>query len=99
MIFIEVGRKACSNCKSLVEAVIPRPDVADLLQNNFVALAADADGEDAAVWALANQLEDAMMLPFVIFTDPEGQFLEGYSGSNSAPYLLKTMNRLIETKL
>ncbi|HPF15505.1 MAG: thioredoxin family protein [Planctomycetes bacterium] len=98
LIFMEFGRKACSQCRSLVEAIVPRPDVAELLQNHFVALAADADGEDDAILRLASQLPDAMMLPFVIFADAEGQFLEGYSGSASAPYLLKTLNRLIATR-
>ncbi len=82
-----------------MEAVIPRPDVADLLQNNFVALAADADGEDEAIIALASQLPDAMMLPFVIFADSEGQFLDGYSGAATAPYLIKTLNKLISQRL
>ncbi|MEZ5973506.1 MAG: thioredoxin family protein [Planctomycetota bacterium] len=95
MIFIEFGRKACSQCKSLVEAVLPRPDVSDLLQNHFVALAADADADDPEILRIASHLEDAMMLPFVMFTDAEGQFLDGYSGASTPPYLIKTLEKLI----
>lgn len=78
-----------------MEAVIPRPDVAPLLQEHFVALAANADADDDAILALASRLEGAMMLPFVMFADAEGQFLDGYSGAASPPYLIKTLNKLI----
>lgn len=80
-----------------MEGVIPRPDVAEILQNHFVALAADADDSEPAVIELAKQLEGAMMLPFVIFTDGEGQFLDGYSGVVTPPYLLRTLNKLVGT--
>jgi hypothetical protein len=68
--------------------------VSELLQAGFVALAADADGEDPAVLKVAMQLEDAMSLPFVLFTDADGTFLEGYSGVVTPPYLIKTLQKL-----
>jgi len=80
-----------------VQGVIPRPDVAEILQEHFVALAADADDPEPAVIELANKLEGATMLPFVIFTDAEGQFLDGYSGVVTPPYLLRTLNKLVGT--
>ena len=43
---------------------------------------------------LAMRLEDAMMLPFVLFTDAEGHYLDGYSGAVTPPYLLQTVNKL-----
>lgn len=96
MLFIEFGRELCSQCKSLVEAVVPRPDVAPLLRENFVAVASDCDDPEDEVAALAGQLEDAMMLPFVLFADADGRFLDGYSGVVTPPYLIKTMKRLVE---
>ncbi len=78
-----------------MQGVIPRPDVAELLQGHFVALAADADDPEPAVIELASKLEGAMMLPFVIFTDAEGQFLDGYSGVVTPPYFLRTLNKLV----
>jgi hypothetical protein len=65
------------------------------LQENFVALAADADAAEDGVMALAMQLEGAMMLPFVIFADAEGGFLDGYSGVVTPPYLIKTLGKLL----
>ncbi len=77
-----------------MEGVVPRPDVAPLLQDHFVALAADADASEDGVMQLAMQLEGAMMLPFVIFADAEGKFLDGYSGVVTPPYLIKTLEKL-----
>ena len=67
-------------CRTLVQGVVPRPDVAPLLKERFVAVAADADEPEEAVLRLAYRLEDAMMLPFVMFTDADGNFLAGSSG-------------------
>ena len=65
------------------------------MQEHFVALAADADAPEQPVLNLAMKLEDAMMLPFVLFADADGNFLDGYSGVVSPPYLKKTLNALI----
>ncbi len=94
-IFIEFGREQCSQCRSLVETVVPRPDVGPTLQKHFIAVAADADQAEPEVLALAGKLEDAMMLPFVLFADADGKFLDGYSGVVSAPYLKKTLGELV----
>lgn len=77
-----------------MEGVVPRPDVAPLLQEHFVALAADADDAEPGVMRLAMQLEGAMMLPFVLFADAEGNYLDGYSGVVTPPYLKKTLEKL-----
>jgi hypothetical protein len=77
---------------------VPRPDVAPKLQANFVALAADADDPEQEVLDLALHLEDAMMLPFVLFADAEGGFLGGYSGVVTPPYLIKMLDDLIAKK-
>jgi len=63
-----------------VQAVLPRPDIAPLLQRGYVALAADVDLPEAEVHRLVFKLRNAAMLPFVIVADAEGQFLEGLSG-------------------
>lgn len=80
-LFIEMGREACGQCRSLVQNVVPRPDVGPLLHERFVALAADADETEEEVLGYAQELEDAYMLPFVIFVDPQGRFIEGTSGT------------------
>jgi len=66
-----------------VQSVIPRPDVAPLLQGHFVALAADADDTEEDVLKHAHNLEDAYMLPFVMFVDSDGKFLEGFAGTTN----------------
>lgn len=71
---------------------MPRPDVAELLQKGYVAVASDCDDAEDEVMALAAELEDAMMLPFVLFAEADGSFLDGYSGVVTPPYLLKKLN-------
>jgi hypothetical protein len=77
-----------------VQGAVPHERVAPLLQANFVGLAADADAPEDEVIALAQNLKDAMMLPFVMFTDADGKYLEGYAGTSSPPYLVKVLERL-----
>lgn len=81
LLFIEMGREACGQCRSLVTSVVPRPDVGPVLQSHFVALASDADETEEDVLKHAYELEDATMLPFVMFVDADGRFLEGSSGT------------------
>ena len=69
---------------------MPRPDVAPLLQEHFVALAADCDAPEPEVEELAMKVPNPMMLPFVILTDAQGQYLEAHSGAMD-PERLKRM--------
>ena len=80
-----------------MQGVIPRPDIAPLLQQHFVALAADADDMEPEVLDLARNLRDAMMLPFVIFADADGKFLGGSSGMVNPATFLKTLQQLTKT--
>jgi hypothetical protein len=65
-----------------VQGVIPQADVARLLQEHFVAMASDIDAPEAELIDLAaTNLPDAMMLPFVMLLDAQGQFLAGSHGA------------------
>ena len=64
-----------------MQGVVPHAQIAPLLQAGFVALAADCDDLEEGVLALAQNLEDAYMLPFVVFADAQGRFLNGSSGA------------------
>ncbi len=64
-----------------MQGVIPHAEIAPLLQQNFVALASDCDDAEEQVEILAGHLEDAYMLPFVLFADADGKFLDGLSGA------------------
>lgn len=95
-VFIEMGREACGQCRTLVQSVIPRPDVAPLLQQHFVALASDADETEEDVLKLAYELEDAYMLPFVLFVDADGKFIEGSSGTVNPITFAARLKRIAE---
>ncbi len=95
-VFIEMGREACGQCRTLVQSVVPRPDVAPLLQEHFIALASDADDTEDEVIQLASHLEDAMMLPFVILTDKSGRFVAGSSGMVNPATFAATLKRITQ---
>ena len=78
-----------------MQGVVPRPDVAPLLQQHFVALAADADDTEDEVALLAQNLQDAYTLPFVIFADANGRFLEGSSGAIDPRAFIATLKKLV----
>jgi hypothetical protein len=59
-----------------------------------VAVASDCDDPEADVLALAEELEDAFMLPFVIFADAQGRFLAGSSGAVNPLSFKRTLERL-----
>ena len=77
-----------------MQGVVPHPDIAPLLQAGFVGLAADCDEPEDEVMRLASQLQGASMLPFVIFADSKGDFLEGQSGAVNPLSFKKTLERL-----
>jgi hypothetical protein len=81
-----------------VQSIVPRPDVAPLLQQHFVALASDADDPEDEVIALAQHLEDAYMLPFVIFADSEGRYAGGQSGAVNPMTFAATLKRIAGIK-
>lgn len=96
LVFIEMGREQCSNCRSLVSAVLPQPSIAKTLKKDFVALSADIDElEDPLRDLLLENMPDAMMLPFVVITDAEGSWLSGSHGALQPADLEKTLAGLV----
>ena len=67
-VLIEYGREACSNCKKLVENVMPHPQIKAQLDKSFVLLAADCDNPEPEVRAIgAKNMSHARSLPFVMY--------------------------------
>ncbi|MHC4379308.1 MAG: thioredoxin family protein, partial [Planctomycetota bacterium] len=66
LVFIEMGREQCSQCRALVQNVLTRPEIHELVHDHYVVLASDCDEPEDEVFDLAHKLEDAMMLPFVL---------------------------------
>jgi len=96
LVFIELGRLQCSQCKTLVQNIVTRPDIAPVLQQHYIALAADADDSEDEVIDLAGNLDDAYMLPFVLFADADGRFLGGNSGAINPLYFKRTLEKLVQ---
>ncbi len=96
LVLIEYGREQCSQCRALVQNTLKLPEIAPLLAEHFVLLAADCDNADEDVEEIALKLEEAMELPFVLLLDSNGQFLGGVSGAVEGVQLERTLERLVE---
>jgi len=95
-LFIESGRYACGNCRRLIESVIPRPEVHAFLNEHFVSFADDCDEMAPQVLALGRaHMPAAHMLPFVMLTDADGNWLGGSSGGVSAEGLLELLRSAV----
>jgi hypothetical protein len=78
-----------------VEGALPQPRIAELMRSRFVGLASDIDDPEPEVLDLAMQhLQDAMMLPFVLITDADGNYLAGSHGAVHPDRLLETLQAL-----
>ncbi len=95
LIFVEFGREQCGNCRALVQGVLPHAEVAPLVARHCVALASDCDDPEDEVLALAENMPDAMSLPFAIFADADGRFLAGSEGAQSARSFKELLLRVI----
>lgn len=96
LVFVEFGREACGLCRALVQNVVPHPQIAPMLQQHFVALASDCDDSEEEVEQLSQHLEDATMLPFVMFADASGKYLAGSSGAVNPLSFKRTLETLVK---
>lgn len=81
LIFIEYGRKRCSNCKKLAERVLPSAQIRGRISSVAIGLAAECDTPEREVYTLFRQhLPGARSLPFVAFVTPRGRWITGWAG-------------------
>ncbi len=78
-----------------MQGLVPHPEFAPILQQHCVALASDCDDPEPEVIELAERLEDAMMLPFVLFCDGQGKYLGGWSGALSPVTFRSLLSQVI----
>ena len=78
-----------------MQGVLPQAGIAEILKAHFVGLASDCDAPEPQVIDLAStHLADAMMLPFLMITNADGEFLAGSHGSVNPNTLQATLGEL-----
>ncbi|MDF1701449.1 MAG: hypothetical protein P1V36_09870 [Planctomycetota bacterium] len=81
LIFVEYGRKRCSNGKKLAERMLPHSSIRGRLSSVAIGLAAECDTPEREVQAMFRQhLPRARSLPFVAFLTPRGRWITGWAG-------------------
>ena len=95
LVFIEYGRRACGNCRVLVQRVMPQPCVKARLSSVCVGLAADCDEPDPVVTAVFHKaMPDASLLPFVAVVTPDLEYVTGWSGSMDVDGCARQMDKI-----
>jgi hypothetical protein len=93
LIFLDSGRRACGNCRTLISSVLPSPSVRARFAACAVGLADDCDDPDPRVSSLLFQgLPGARMLPLVGFVTPGLRWVTGWSGSADASTVLRHLD-------
>ncbi len=81
LVFIEFGRKRCTNCRRLAEDILPQRAVRARMGRVAVGLAANCDHPEREVVRLFRRhLKGARTLPFVAFITPDGRWVTGWAG-------------------
>ena len=94
LIFIEYGRRACSNCRKLASNVLPHSTVRGRMSKLAIGLAAECDRPEAAVAELFQRnLRNASMLPFCAFVTPRGRWITGWGGYTTATQMQGYLNQ------
>ncbi len=101
VVFIEYGRKKCTNCRKLAQDVLPHRDLRSRLANTAVGLAAECDKPERAVWQLfRTHMPKGRMLPFAAFVTADGQWITGWYGHKSVREVsayLASAERIVRT--
>lgn len=88
-VLVEFGRLACGNCRTLVEALLPAPDVRAEIDQHFVLLASDCDDPEQEIVRIgAEHMSHARSLPFVLYLNGEGEFVFGTQGGRTKHALM-----------
>lgn len=89
IIFVEYGRRRCTQCRTIVSRVLPDPRVRSGIAKIAVGLVAECDRPEAAVDSLLRRnLPSTRMLPFVAFLTADGRYITGFSGGCSVERFL-----------
>lgn len=81
LIFVESGRRACGNCRHMVERVLPVQGVRARVSAISIGLADDCDEPDSRLTSLFNAgIPNATTLPLCGFLTPELRWVTGFSG-------------------
>jgi len=84
-VLIVYGRATSPECKSLVQNVMPHPQIRAALEPQFVLLATDCDKPEDAVRQIgAKHMSHARSLPFVMYLRSDGTFVHGTQGNRDA---------------
>jgi len=91
-IFVSFSAEWCLPCKIIEESIYSDPEIASLLNKNFVAIKADVDSHSGNQW---NELYNANYLPTTLFASKKGKELNRFNGVPSRQEFLNELKRIL----
>jgi hypothetical protein len=85
------GRQTCGGTRALCEKTIAKQEIAEFLNQHFVALASDADHPDPQVAALVAALPRREPTPVVAYLDAAGAAVHSTAGGRPPAVFLSDM--------
>jgi hypothetical protein len=97
-VFVCWGGARCTGTRHLVERVITKSEIADFLNQHFVALACDAEHADPELARMHASLARREPTPVAMYLDAEGHLRHSTAGGRPAAVLLNDMQEALFNK-
>lgn len=97
-IFILHSRPGCEASRSLVEKIIVKDEIAEVLREHFVCVASDARALEDEVSALLGALSKQEPTPLCIYLASDGRLLHSTAGGRPAAVLLRDFTEALARK-
>lgn len=94
-IFVSFSAEWCLPCKVMDQSIFNDPEIADLLNQNFISIKADVDSYSGNSW---NELYNANYLPTTLFASKNGQELNRFNGVPNRVDFINLLKEVLASK-
>ena len=98
-VFLQHGQRTCGGSRALVEKVVAKEEIAEVLAKHFVCLASDVDATEPEVQALlARSPTKLERTPWCLYLASDGRVLHATSGGRPAAVFLTDLIEAVAKK-
>src|SRR5438094_57336 len=83
----------CEGSRALVEKVLCKEELAEMIEKNFVPLASDSDHPDPEIAAILATLPKTAPTPVCVYLNSDGQVLKSTAGGRHPAVLLNDLQQ------
>ena len=97
-LFVLYSRPGCEASRALVEKIIVKDEIAEVLREHFVCVASDARDPEGEVTTLLKALPKQEPTPLCIYLASDGRLLHSTAGGRPAAVLLRDLTEALARK-